>query len=262
MADRSLLGDAAIPVVLSIAQLSHAGGRQVNQDAWNSAQQGDLTCAVVSDGVGGCHGGEIASKIVVQSVIERFLQEVSFDSCALRSYIDHAVAQLTNGQLQTPMLKDMSATVTVLLIDEKNRAALWAHMGDTRLYFFRRGKLHKVTKDHSLIQQFVDAGHCSAEQLRSHPRRSILYAAVGVEGSAAAEVTEAVMTVQAGDAFLLCTDGFWEWIDESEMEQAAMRACSAQEWLNCMHAIVEKNGSASTAPRDNCTAMTIYVGNL
>jgi len=255
----SLLSDTAQPVVLGLAQLSHAGGRQVNQDAWGCAQQEDLACIVVCDGVGGQHGGEIASNVVVDSVLAKFLHEASVGPRALQSYIDHAVDQLTWRQSQIPRLKDMSSTVAVLLIDQKNRQALWGHMGDTRLYQFRHGKLLMATKDHSLIQQFVDAGHCSAEQLRRHPRRSILCAAVGAEGSAPAEVTQNATQLQDGDAFLLCTDGFWEWITETEMEQAASQAGSAQEWLDLMHAVVERNGGTATTKHDNCTAFTVLI---
>lgn len=262
MPEQSLLSDTAVPVVLSLAQLSHAGGRQVNQDSWGSVLQDDLACIIVSDGVGGEYGGEIASNIVVHSIMEMFVEEASFSPRALQSYIEHAVAQLQWRQAQVPRLKNMSSTVAVLLVDQKNRCALWAHMGDTRLYLFRRGKLLSVTKDHSLIQQFVDAGHCSAEQLRRHPRRSILTAAIGVEGSAPAAVTQSITAIQDDDAFLICTDGFWEWISEAEMEQAAMQADSAQNWLDIMHARVAENGGASNAPLDNCTAFTIRVADL
>ncbi|AIY39262.1 Serine/threonine phosphatase PPP [Collimonas arenae] len=256
-----LLSDTAVPVVLSLAQLSHAGGRQVNQDSWGSAQQDDLTCIIVSDGVGGEYGGEIASNVVVHSIMEVFVEEASFGPRALQSYVDHAVAQLYRRQAQIPRLKDMSATVATLLIDQKNRCALWAHMGDTRIYQFRRGQLLNYTKDHSLIQQFVDAGHCSPDQLRRHPRRSILCAAAGVEGSGPAEVMQNAIQIQDGDAFLICTDGFWEWISEAEMVRAATQAGSAQDWLTIMHTVVEQNGRASSVPLDNCTAFTIYVGN-
>ncbi|AEK59966.1 PP2C family protein-serine/threonine phosphatase [Collimonas fungivorans] len=263
MPEQSLLADMAVPVALSLAQLSHAGGRQVNQDSWGSVLQEDLACVIVADGVGGQYGGEIASNIVVHSIMEMFVEEASFGPRALQSYIEHAVAQLNRRQAQIPRLKDMSSTVAVLLIDQTNRCALWGHMGDTRVYLFRRHKLLSATKDHSLIQQFVDAGHCSPEQLRRHPRRSILSAAVGVEGSAPAEVTQNAVQIQDGDAFLICSDGFWEWISEAEMEQAASQvtsqASSAQEWLDLMHAVVKKNGSASNIPLDNCTAFTIRV---
>jgi PPM family protein phosphatase len=259
MPEQSLLSNTAVPVLLSMAQISHAGGRQVNQDSWGSAQQDDLACIIVSDGVGGEYGGEIASNVVVHSIMEMFVEEASFGPRALQSYLDYAVAQLNRRQAQIPRLKDMSATVATLLIDQKNRCALWAHMGDTRIYQFRRGQLLSFTKDHSLIQQFVDAGHCSPEQLRRHPRRSILCAAAGVEGSAPAEVTRQAIQLQDGDAFLICTDGFWEWISEAEMELATMQAGSAQDWLNVMHAIVEKNGRDSNVPLDNCTAFTIHV---
>ncbi|PFH09834.1 serine/threonine protein phosphatase PrpC [Collimonas sp. PA-H2] len=259
MPEQSLLSNTAAPMLLSLAQLSHAGGRQVNQDSWGSAQQDDLTCIIVSDGVGGEYGGEIASNVVVHSIMEMFVEEASFGPRALQSYLDYAVAQLNRRQGQIPRLKDMSATVATLLIDQKNRCALWGHMGDTRIYQFRRGQLLNFTKDHSLIQQFVDAGHCSPEQLRRHPRRSILCAAAGVEGSAPAQVTQNPVPIQDGDAFLLCTDGFWEWISEAEMALAAAQAGSAQDWLNIMHAVVEKNGQTCNVPLDNCTAFTIYV---
>lgn len=261
MPESALLSDTAVPLVLSLAQLSHAGGRQVNQDAWGSVLQDDLACIIVCDGVGGEYGGEIASNIVVHSIMEMFAEEASFGPRALQSYIEYAVAQLQLRQAQSPHLKDMSSTVAVLLIDQTNRCALWAHMGDTRLYRFRRGKLLSVTKDHSLIQQFVDAGHCSAEQLRRHPRRSILSAAIGVEGSAPATITQSASEIKDNDAFLLCTDGFWEWISEAEMEQAAIQADSAQEWLDIMRALVDKNGSASNVALDNCSAFTIHVAD-
>ncbi|MFC5473303.1 PP2C family protein-serine/threonine phosphatase [Paraherbaspirillum soli] len=256
MADTPSSGNA---LVLTSSQLTNVGGRQSNQDALASARQDDLACFVVSDGVGGQEGGEIASNIVVKAVLDRFQQEATFSPRALQAYIDFAVIKLVRRQSEEPRLKDMSATVAALLIDRKNRSVLWAHMGDTRVYHFRGGKVHRVTKDHSLVQQCVDAGHCQPEQLRTHPQRSILCAAVGVAGDGIAEVTQLPEPVQAGDSFLICTDGFWEWIDESEMESAAAAADSAKAWLTGMHAIVEKNGGASKTPRDDCTAFTIYL---
>jgi len=96
------------------------------------------------------------------------MRDTSFGVRALRYYLDSAIERVALHKDQEERLKDMSATVAVVLIDQKNRAMLCAHMGDTRVYFFRRSKLQKVTKDHSLVQQFIDAGFWKPELLRDH----------------------------------------------------------------------------------------------
>lgn len=247
-------------LILDVAQLTHTGGRQSNQDALASAEQDDLACFVVSDGVGGQNGGEVASSLVVQAVTDTFLREAAFGPRALQAYIGHASAQVAQRKLEQEQLRHMGATVAAVLIDRRNRSALWAHMGDTRVYLFRDNKLHKVTKDHSLVQQLIDAGYCSADQLRSHPQRNMLSAAIGGEGGSVPEVIELPTALHAGDAFLICTDGFWEWITETEMEHAAASAHSAHEWLALMRVTVESNDHPSLSPRDNYTAFAIYVG--
>jgi serine/threonine protein phosphatase PrpC len=246
-------------LVLDVAQLTDPGGRQSNQDALASAEQDDLACFVVSDGVGGQNGGEVASILVVQAVTDTFLREAAFGPRALQSYIDYASAQVAQRKFEQEQLRHMGATVAAVLIDKKNCSALWAHMGDTRVYLFRGNKLHNVTKDHSLVQQLVDAGYCSADQLRSHPQRNMLSAAIGGESGSVPDVTQFPVALHAGDAFLICTDGFWEWITEAEMEHAAASARSAQEWLATMRVMVERHDSTSLPPRDNYTAFAIYV---
>lgn len=250
---------ANIDLILDVAQLTHTGGRQSNQDALASAEQDDLACFVVSDGVGGQSGGEVASSLVVQAVTDTFLREAAFGPRALQSYIDYASARVAQRKAEDEQLQHMGATVAAVLIDRKNRSALWAHMGDTRVYLFRGNKLLRMTKDHSLVQQLVDAGYCSADQLRLHPQRNMLSAAIGGEGGSSPEVTQLPIALQAGDAFLICTDGFWEGITEAEMEHAAASACSAHEWLTMMCGMVERDDDLSLPSRDNYTAFAIYV---
>ncbi|MEN3294166.1 MAG: family protein phosphatase [Burkholderiales bacterium] len=244
-------------LVLSYAEVTDTGGRQANQDALAAAEQDDLACFVVSDGVGGQAGGEIASNIIVEAVIGSFLREASFGPRALRSYIERAAVEVRNRKSEDERLREMSATVAAVLVDRKNRTALWAHLGDTRVYLFRRNRIHTMTRDHSLVQQLVDEGYCSPADLRTHPQRSALCAAIAGDGEDIPEVTEAAITIEAGDAFLVCTDGFWEWITEPEMERAAASTDSAQGWLEMMRALVEENGGLSTKPCDNYTAFAI-----
>ncbi len=245
-------------LALQSAQLTHIGDRQSNQDAQGSAQRGGLACYVVSDGAGGHAGGEIASNLVVKAVIDSFLKEQSFGTRAMRFYVGQALSMVAKARHANATIKDMSATLAAVLIDNENRCALWAHLGDTRVYLFRSRKVQSVTRDHSLVQQFVDAGYCPPEALRTHPQRSVLYAAVGTEGETAPEMTADAVTLQDGDAILLCTDGFWEWITETEMERCLGAANSADDWLRRMREMVDLHGESSPKFRDNYTAQALW----
>jgi PPM family protein phosphatase len=257
MADDTFIRDA---MPLSLAQLTNVGGRSSNQDKLRSAHRGDLACLVVSDGAGGHEGGEIASCVVADAVIEHFLQEPLFAPRTLLACIDHASTAMAQRKAREERLKDMSATVAAVLIDLKHRRALWAHLGDTRVYFFRERKVSRITRDHSLVQQFVDAGYCAPDQLRIHPQRNMLFAAIGAEGDTRPDVIGEVCEMQDGDALLVCTDGFWEWILEEEMELMLHSARTVAEWLHAMAGIVERNGDAAAKSRDNCTAAAVWFG--
>jgi len=255
--DRELSTDSGL--TLASAQITDAGDRQLNQDALASAERDGLACFVISDGAGGHVGGEIASNIVIHAVIEGFLNELSFGSRALQFYVEHAITQVASGKVSNYQLKNMSATVAAVLIDKTNRSVLCAHLGDTRVYLFQDGKVSFFTRDHSLVQQYVDAGYCPPEALRSHPKRGVLYAAVGAEGDTSPTVSKENVALNEGDAILLCTDGFWEWITESEMEQCLGSADTVEIWLRNMREIVEKNGKISKKFRDNYTAQAIWL---
>jgi PPM family protein phosphatase len=246
-------------LALHFAQITDVGERETNQDALGSAQQDSLACFVISDGAGGHNGGETAANIVVKAILDGFLRELSFSAHAMRSYVDRAIAGVAQVQKEEPLLREMSATVAAVIIDQKNRVALWAHLGDTRIYLFRRRKLHAMTADHSLVQQFIDAGYCTPDQSRTHAGRNILFAAIGAQGDTVPAVTEAAVDIESGDAFFICTDGFWEWVTEQEMERALAQASSVDGWLAAMKDIADQNSGATLKPRDNYTAFTIWL---
>ena len=245
---------------LTVAQACELGDRASNQDFLGSAQQDDLACFVVSDGVGGQQGGEIASHIVVEAILSRFKQESLFGERALRSYLDFASSQVALRKTQEHWLKDMSATVATVLVDCRNRSAQFAHLGDTRVYLFRKKQLVMTTKDHSLVQQFIDAGYCAPDQLRVHALRSTLFAAVGIESETPIEAIDAPVDLAEGDAILVCTDGFWEWIDEAGMQAALLQAADVHDWLDRMRAAADAGNRASNKQRDNSTALAIWLG--
>lgn len=244
-------------LTLQFAELTDVGGRAQNQDALASAQRDDLACFVVSDGAGGHVGGEVASKLVVSAIIDSFLRELSFSQRALKSYLDQAIRQVAQGR-RDARVADMSATVAVVLIDQDNCCALWGHLGDTRVYLFRAGQLVEVTKDHSLVQQFIDAGYVPADQIRSHPQRSVLFAAIGPDSDNPPAITPIPVEVRAGDALLICTDGMWEWLSEQDMLQCLDSSADADQWLAAMGTRAAENSRASARKRDNFSAQAIW----
>lgn len=243
---------------LDTAQFTAIGTRKVNEDALAWAHEDGLACFVLADGTGGHAGGELAAQVAVEAVIEKFVQEASFSARALRSYLDWAILKVAETKRVHDGQKLMSTTIAAILIDQGNQTALWAHMGDTRIYHFRQGRIKAVSRDHSQAQRLVDAGCADYAFIRKHPQRNLLFAAIGAEGGNAPEVTAEAVELQDGDAFLLCTDGFWEWVHEHEMEFCLATAPSSEAWLSKMNAIAEKNINTSKAVnRDNFSAFAI-----
>ncbi len=241
------------PIRLSWTRISDIGMRSSNQDCVGNANRADLVCFVISDGAGGHEGGEVASRIVVDSMLAKFTSTPAFGAHALISYTSEAIASVAAAH------HDMSATLAALLIDGANGQALWAHLGDTRIYLFRDNKLLTVTKDHSLTQQLIDAGYAKAANLREHPQRNILFAAVGAEGDNPVALGEGPITLRADDALLICTDGLWEWVFEADMESTRATAATSEQWLTALCRIAETNALASGKPRDNFSAYAIFV---
>ena len=155
----------------------------------------------------------------------------------------------------------MHSTVVALFIDLDDNAGTWGHCGDSRLYVFRAGKVAARTRDHSLVQSLVDGGMLAAEDMRSHPQRSELLSALGVgEDDLQVSVSAQPWQVEAGDVFLLCTDGLWEYVEDAQME-AALPQRRQPERTGCT--TLEQNvlQGASHKPRhDNFTALAVWVG--
>lgn len=249
----------SLPLRLSCAKLSAIGMRASNQDAIGDAQHDALTCFVMADGAGGHEGGEVASRLVVDAILRKFEDEACFGARALLSYLDHAIASVAQAKRDAPIHQDMSATAAALLVDRSNGRAVWAHLGDTRIYHFRGARLLAATRDHSLTQQLIDAGYARAEQLRIHPQRNILYAAIGAEGETLPSSSGDPVALEHGDAFLICTDGLWEWVLEADMERTLAAAANSVAWLDALCALADANIAAAGKVRDNYSVYAIGV---
>jgi serine/threonine protein phosphatase PrpC len=248
-----------VPIDLSWTRINEIGKRATNQDTIGEAFHDPLACFVVADGAGGHEGGEVASRLVVDSVLTRFKARPAFGPDALLGYAKCASDEVAAQKAVQPRYADMSTTVAALLVDRARGQALWAHLGDSRVYLFRGARLHAMSKDHSLTQQLIDAGYARAEQLRIHPQRNILFAAIGAEGDTEIELSAGATRLLPGDALLLCSDGLWEWVHEADMERTLAQSGSCEQWLAAMCRLADDNIINTGKVRDNYSAYAILV---
>ena len=240
---------------LGVTAMSRSGARPSNEDACGFLSHDGLCFCVVADGAGGHHGGATASKIVVSRVLTWLRDNASCEPEALRYAILAANHAVVVEQRRDARLADMRSTVIVLAVDTQRRLAVWGHMGDSRLYAFRSGTLLQRTSDHSLAQQLIDTGYVSAEEMRGSFQRARLYAALGDSDPPPPTVIEEPFGVSEGDAFLLCTDGWWDSLEAGAIEHGLAQANGADDWLRLMERdIVDHHRHG----QDNYTALAVW----
>lgn len=238
------------------AYLSKPGGRKVNEDSCDQkVLPGGQGIWVVADGLGGHGGGDVASVIVTQSLLNTFRDNPAISADALSAHLDAAQQALLARQEAEPRLAAMRTTVVALLGDGKT--AIWGHVGDTRLYHFRKGRIIAQTKDHSVPQAMADAGDIAQEDIRHHEDRNRLLRSLGNEGKLRLTVEPQPRKIQIGDAFLLCTDGFWEYVTETEMSLCWAKSTSPELWMERMEKTLLKRAPSN---HDNYTGIAVFVG--
>jgi serine/threonine protein phosphatase PrpC len=245
-------------LALEVALLSDRGGRKYNEDAcghWHSKRH---LCCVLADGAGGHGGGDIASRLAVQELIARFSQEPSEHAAELDRMLRVTNDVLIGQRVPGTAKQDMHSTVVCLVIDFMQHRAHWAHSGDSRMYWFRQGRVLDRTRDHSLVQGLVDSGVLTPDQVRAHPKRSELRSALGIAPDVL-EVSagEGQDEVQPGDVFLLCTDGLWEYLDDDVLERTLAAASNPGGWIGELSAEVRRAAGHKTS-HDNFSALTIW----
>lgn len=240
------------PLRLCTATLSQAGGRALNEDCCG---QGD-GCWVVADGLGGHGGGEVASRIAVETILGAAAAGSLLAPAALTAALESADAAIRVRQASDLRLERMRTTVALLVSD--GRAARWAHVGDTRLYHLRDGRVCFQTADHSVPQVLAKAGEITTAEIRFHEDRNRLLRTLGNDRALRPTLAETALALVPGDAFLLCTDGFWEYVTEPEMEVALAKSADAEDWLRRMAA-----GLLERAPpeHDNFSAIAVLVAD-
>jgi PPM family protein phosphatase len=205
---------------------------------------------VIADGMGGAQAGEVASKTSVES-FDRELPEGPPERI-LRETIEGANRTIHKLAREDPNLSGMGTTTTAAILDEKAEEVAIGHVGDSRAYRLRRGKLERLTRDHSLVEEMRRKGQLTEAQAEDHPQRSIITRALGPEPEV--EVDLQTVPAQAGDVFLICSDGLTTMLDDDHIGRLLARATSMP---NAVRALVDEANRAGG--RDNISVIAFKV---
>lgn len=193
---------------------SHEGMvRARNEDNW--VNRPDLGLWAVADGAGGHQSGEVASRVVAEALAEVPSGLDAGQALAqVRLRVGEAHQWLTAEAARRGGDAMLASTVVVLLVREDYYACLWA--GDSRAYLLRDGQFIQVTRDHSLVQQLLDAGEIDAAAAANHPWSNVITRAVGADDEPLM-LDKVTGRLQLGDRFLLCSDGLFKTVPPSEL---------------------------------------------
>ncbi len=237
------------------ASLSDVGRRRrANQDHCGEFPAADGSVLLVCcDGMGGHLGGEVASLVAVETIGREFSAAAAGapPDARLRRAFQAAHARVSGRAAQRPELHGMGTTGVALFYD--GAARVWvAHVGDSRCYRVRDGRIEQLTHDHSIVAELVRAGRLTPEQAASHPHNELSRA---IGASRELEVDCAELDVKPGDRFLLCSDGLWNLVEPREMAEAVLRETPSGAVRRLVDRANERGGT------DNVTVQVLGVGD-
>jgi len=239
-------------VKFTIYQRSRIGGRKYNQDRIAYSYSRDALLMVLADGMGGHLHGEVAAQFAVQLISESFEKHASPKLKEPQLFLEYAFINVHHAILSyanNHHLLDTPRTTCAACIVQGD-AAYWAHVGDSRLYFFRGPKLVTRTRDHSKLQHMLDNGSISREEAATHPERNKIYNCLG--GSAPPEVELSTKTrIRHGDTLLLCSDGLWSPLTDNEI----LAAVSGYPIIQAVQRLMDQAESRDGEKSDNISAI-------
>lgn len=235
---------------ISYGFLTNQGERTVNEDYLDISTMPDRLSFVLCDGLGGHGNGDVASQYVVNQMKKKLEEGLSMEDS-----IQQAQDGLLEKQKEEHAEDSMKTTLTCLTIEGDN--AHIAHIGDSRVYYFEKSKYRQRTLDHSVPQILVNRGDIREKDIRHHEDRSKLLRVMGIPwDSPKYQIMEPIPLTQQS-TFLLCSDGFWELIDEKKMSKTLKRSNTPEEWLEKMEEIIWKNGRGTNM--DNYSAIAVFI---
>jgi serine/threonine protein phosphatase PrpC len=202
----------------SVYQQTHIGGRKVNQDRMGYLYTRESLLLVLADGMGGHLRGEIAAGIALQSLSARFRAQAMPYVRKPERFLEEGLVQAHDDIVRFARERALPGTprTTIVACLVQHNSAVWAHCGDSRLYWMRRGQVLGRTRDHSHIEYLIAKGRADASERDTHPDRNKLYNCLGASMPPRVEVARQA-SLEPGDVLLLCSDGLWGVLPDSEI---------------------------------------------
>lgn len=213
--------------VFEISYISEKGGRPINEDSIVIEQKEESIVLSIADGLGAHGGGDIASNIASNIIKEEYIRLPK-----LKSKNIHNVFQTIDDAIVAEQTDDVKMKTTLACVLCRYKWIYAAHLGDTRIYTFKNDKETYLTVDHSVAYEEVMKNHGTLDDIRKNPNRHILKAALGVGKIRPPDIFK--QKIRENLSMLICSDGFWEYVNEDEMLEALTNTTTAHGWLEAM----------------------------
>jgi protein phosphatase len=259
-----------VPHIPSIVGLTDVGKtRTRNEDSLFLLP--DLGVAVVADGMGGHPSGNVASRIAAETAATILREELAAEPAsgqdvptrlgvAMRRSVIRAHHAIRAEGEREPELDGMGTTITAIALDADTDVFVLGHVGDSRAYLYRGGKLTQLTRDDTWVQERVEANLLTPEQARRHPFAHLLTQCLGLEDTPTPTITHGVVTV--GDAYLLCTDGLVGMLEDAQVEEILERELGAIGGKGSVTPTLQAllDAANEAGGHDNITAVLVTIG--
>lgn len=231
---------------------SSHGGRPYNEDSAGYQTEGDHGIFVVADGLGGHSFGELASAHVRDALLDGFPCQDGDPAQWLASQVSIANQGVLALQREKNAL--MKSTAVVLYI--MGNRAVWAHVGDSRLYYVHEGRIKACTEDHSVAYKKYKAGEITKREIAFDEDQPRLLRAIGGEDHSEPVIRVYEELLSPGDGFFLCTDGAWEFLDDEEIAIDLLKSSHARQWTEYL---LMRMMDRIKPGNDNLTALSVIL---
>ncbi len=230
--------------------------REVNQDSYYVSEKEDIPVFIIADGMGGHRAGEVASKMAIDVMKERFfksnksINEEREVVLLVKKAIETANLKIYESSQKNKEYLGMGTTITMTYI--LGDKIVVGHIGDSRAYLLREGKFSQLTEDHSLVAQLLKNGSISEAEAQSHPQKNVITRAVGTDEEIDIDIV--VEKIYKEDIVLLCTDGLTNMVDDSQINEILSTRKDIQTACDDLVELANQNGGY-----DNITVIAIKI---
>jgi len=257
------IAELVLPQWYHLGSISDTGKmRRNNEDgilvletlsSFESQTRSTILCAV-ADGVGGSEKGEVASKLTLETLGRQVTGSVLSDPNKDRADLLESAIKRTNETVlryaeQHPESVGMASTIVTAFID--GNKAIIAHVGDSRAYLVSKETIRRLTRDHSQVQEYVDAGKITPEEAKTYPGRNVITRAIGVSPELEVDMSRDV-AIPSGDILLLCSDGLWDLVSDEEIRDLLNSTIEPQEACKNLVAMANERGG-----KDNISVIVV-----